>query len=168
MWEEEYEDHLAEIGKKKEEITKTKQKEVQDGDGQKQDGDGQKKDCNGHENHESNVHDLGQQIRDLVAAVKKLVVFIKILIFVAICGIVLNAYDVLMGWKVMEWLIVLKMIIDNILCWEWLHWKHMLIMFATQNSDLVVHISTPSGVLVVHISTQNMTESSALVRPMVC
>ena len=167
MWEEEYEDHLAEIAKKKEEeITETKKEDmVQDGDGQKKD---MVQECNGHENYEFNVHDLGQQIRDLVAAVKKLVAFIKFLIFVAICGIVLNAYDVLMGWKVMEWLIVLKMIIDNILCWEWLHWKHMLIMFATQNSDLVVHISTRSGVLVVHISTQNMTESSALVRPMVC
>ena len=65
------------------------------------DGDGQKKDmvqeCNGHENHESNVHDLGQQIRDLVVGVKELLVVMKIMIFVAICGIVLNAYDVLMG-----------------------------------------------------------------------
>ena len=102
MWEEEYEDHLAEIAKKKEEeITETKKEDmVQDGDGQKKD---MVQECNGHENYEFNVHDLGQQIRDLVAAVKKLVAFIKILIFVAICGIVLNAYDVLMGWKVMEW-----------------------------------------------------------------
>ena len=66
---------------------------VRDGDGQKQDGDGQKKDMV----QECNGHDLGQQIRDLVVGVKELVVVMKIMIFVAICAIVLNAYDVLMG-----------------------------------------------------------------------
>ena len=102
MWEEEYEDHLAEIAKKKEEeITETKKEDmVQDGDGQKKD---MVQECNGHENYEFNVHDLGQQIRDLVVGVKELLVVMKIMIFVAICAIVLNAYDVLIGWKVMEW-----------------------------------------------------------------
>ena len=93
---EEYEDHLAEIAKKKaEEITETRQKdeEEQDGVGQKQDADGQ----GGNMAQPCNGHDLNRQISNLVVGVQELVVVIKVLIFVSICGLVLNSYDVLMG-----------------------------------------------------------------------
>ena len=87
---------MAEIAKKKEEeITETRQKdeEEQDGVGQKQDADGQ----GGNMAQPCNGHDLNRQISNLVVGVQELVVVIKVLIFVSICGLVLNSYDVLMG-----------------------------------------------------------------------
>lgn len=96
---EEYEDHLAEIAKKKaEEITETRQKheEEQDGVGQKEDADGQ----GGNMAQACNGHDLNWQISNLVVGVQELVVVIKVLIFVSICGLVLNSYDVLKGWAI--------------------------------------------------------------------
>lgn len=43
----------------------------------------------------SSEDDLGEQIRNLVVVVKEIVMVMKIMIFVTICGIVLNANVVL-------------------------------------------------------------------------
>ena len=85
---------MAEIAKKKaEEITETRQKDEEDGVGQNQDADGQ----GGNMAQPCNGHDLNRQISNLVVGVQELVVVIKVLIFVSICGLVLNSYDVLKG-----------------------------------------------------------------------